>query len=334
MNNPSSTFPPPDSVVPANPSDAEVLSSGQETAIARGETGSSGKLTPVASSDNLSPSTISPGEQEDAARFSDALTQLSSMVVRARFVGERLDLKTLETTQRLTTNPLTVQAGQSGCAVLFRYGVVVLFNLSPLEEAAFLESLKPFVIEAFKDSEVLVESVKLRFQENVPERIVYDTLGLRDTSLPSLQIVADILAKSLVLEYYEAQIAKVFERIRPFAEGIQNFGALRPKDRDLLRYIGGTLLIQHKMVGMVEVGEKPEPLWERPDLERLFSRLEDEYELRERFLALERKLSLVSRTAETALELLQQDSSQRVEWYIVILIVVEILLSVYELWMR
>jgi required for meiotic nuclear division protein 1 len=82
------------------------------------------------------------------------------------------------------------------------------------------------------------------------------------------------------------------------------------------------------------VGEKPDPLWERPDLERLYLRLEDEYELRERLLALERKLSLVSRTAETALELMQHDSSHRVEWYIVALIVVEILLSVYELWIK
>jgi uncharacterized Rmd1/YagE family protein len=88
------------------------------------------------------------------------------------------------------------------------------------------------------------------------------------------------------------------------------------------------------MVGIVEVGEKPDPLWERPDLERLYLRLEDEYELRERLLALERKLALVSHTAETALELMQHDSSHRVEWYIVALIVVEILLSVYELWIK
>ncbi len=101
-----------------------------------------------------------------------------------------------------------------------------------------------------------------------------------------------------------------------------------------MRYIGDALLIDHKMVGRVEVGEKPELLWERPELERLYVRLEDEYEIRERHLALERKLSLISRTAETLLDLLQHHRSLRVEWYIVALIVFEIFLTLYELFSK
>jgi hypothetical protein len=46
---------------------------------------------------------------------------------------------------------------------------------------------------------------------------------------------------------------------------------------------------------------------------------------------LNRKLELVSRTVETALGLLQARRSHRVEWYIVILIVFEILLTLYQL---
>ena len=49
---------------------------------------------------------------------------------------------------------------------------------------------------------------------------------------------------------------------------------------------------------------------------------------------LNRKLELISRTAETVLELLQHRHSLRVEWYIVILIVVEILLTLYELFLH
>jgi uncharacterized Rmd1/YagE family protein len=48
-------------------------------------------------------------------------------------------------------------------------------------------------------------------------------------------------------------------------------------------------------------------------------------------VALERKLQVISNTAETLLDLLQTQQSQRVEWYIVILIVVEIALTLYEL---
>ena len=83
------------------------------------------------------------------------------------------------------------------------------------------------------------------------------------------------------------------------------------------------------MVGRVETGEKPEVLWDHPALERLYVRLADEYELRERDRALDRKLEVISRNVETLLDLVQQSRNLRVEWYIVALIVAELVLSIY-----
>jgi uncharacterized Rmd1/YagE family protein len=88
------------------------------------------------------------------------------------------------------------------------------------------------------------------------------------------------------------------------------------------------------MVGRVEVTEKPEITWDDPKLDRLYERLSIEYELRERDRALSRKLELISHTAQTYLNLLQHRQSLRVEWYIVLLIVVEIVLFIYDLFFR
>ncbi|MBB5347403.1 putative Rmd1/YagE family protein [Desulfoprunum benzoelyticum] len=41
----------------------------------------------------------------------------------------------------------------------------------------------------------------------------------------------------------------------------------------------------------------------------------------------------MSRTAETLFGLLQNKRSLRVEWYILLLIVIEILLTLYEMWL-
>ncbi|MEO0431885.1 MAG: RMD1 family protein [Cyanobacteria bacterium J06656_5] len=254
------------------------------------------------------------------------------IVARAHLVGERLILKTLETTEALSTNPLIVKAGESGCAVLLRYGVVVVFNLDATAEAHYLDSLTPWIKEP--PTEPIFEELLLAFHPTAKERLEKSTLWLRDCSAERLQIVAEALAKSVVLDYYEQKVFGLFDQIKPFTTAIQNPKERPPKEKELLRYIGGTLLIQQKMLGIVEVGDKPDPIWDFPDLNRLYLRLEDEYELRERLLILEQKLALISRSVETALGILQQDSSHRVEWYIVILIVVEILLSVYELWIQ
>lgn len=255
-----------------------------------------------------------------------------AIAVRACIVGERIATKALEGFPVLATNPLIIQAGASGCAVLLRYGVVVTFDLSAEEEADLLASLRPHIREKLKSTSS--EALAIAFRPQVKERLEGNLLWLQECSAERLQIVAEALGKSVVLEYYETEVSSLFERIKPFTTAIQGKNLRPPKEKELLSYIGGTLLIQQKMLGIVEVGEKPDPIWDYPALDRLYLRLENEYELRERLLALEQKLDLISKTVETSLAVMQRDSSHRVEWYIVILIVAEIVLSIYDLWTR
>ncbi len=160
------------------------------------------------------------------------------------------------------------------------------------------------------------------------------TIVLRETSPERLQIIASALSKSAVLAHYEARVAGVFDRIEPLADRLQRKGSTGSQARELLQQIGYVLKTQQLMVGRVEIEEKPEVLWDHPQLERLYVRLEDEYELRERSHAIERKLALIHDTVGTLLELVQQNRSVRLEWYVIILIVIEIALSVYEIIFR
>lgn len=251
---------------------------------------------------------------------------------RAIFLGERLDLKALEKTDYLATPPLVVPAGEQGCAVLFPYGATVLFGLSPVEEASFLTYLQPLVVDPFASPET--EDVILRLEDKEGVRVENGIIWLHNFSIECLQIVADVLAKSVVLAHYEEGTGKIFDQIEPFADSLQRTTKDERWGKELLRQLGRTLSIQHKIVGRVEIIDKPDLLWDAPDLERLYGRLEKEYEIGERHMVLERKLDLISSTAETVLDLLQHNTGLRVEWYVVILIVVEILLSVYDVFLQ
>ncbi len=251
---------------------------------------------------------------------------------RALFLGERLELKPLERTNLLATMPLVIQAGDRGCAVIFRYGAAVVFGLDPIEEASFLTYLQPFVVEPFAEPET--EEITVMQDESNGGRVENGVIWLREFSIGRFQIVADVLAKSVVLAHYEVGTGEVFDQIEPFADSLQRTARDKRWGKELLRQLGRTLLIQHKIVGRVEIIDKPELLWDSPDLERLYQRLESEYEIRERHLALERKLDLISRTAETVLDLLQHNTGLRMEWYVVILIVVEVLLSLFDLFLK
>jgi uncharacterized Rmd1/YagE family protein len=255
-----------------------------------------------------------------------------SFRAQALFLGKEINLQRLENFVLLATMPLMVTVGENGCAVLLDYGVVVLFNLESVEKVDFLTKLSPQVSGCFGKPETEEVEVQINVMEN--ERVKEGKIFLHEFSVERLQIVADILAKSVVLSHYETSIATVFDQIEPFAASLQRGNRSTRQSRELLRQLGTTLLVQNKIVGRVEIIDKPELLWESPQLENLYLRLEDEYEIRERHNALERKLEIISQTAQTVLEFMQHNSSLRVEWYVVILIVVEILLSLYDIFFK
>ena len=157
---------------------------------------------------------------------------------------------------------------------------------------------------------------------------------LKDDAPERLQVVANVLAKSLVLTQQESELAVAVDRIDQLAMELKRKGRGVRQARDLVRQIGDSLLTQHRMVGRVAVEDKPDILWDWPELERFYARLADEYELVERGQAVDRKLALVGDTIRTLLELVQDQRTVRLEWYIIILIAIEILLSVYELFFR
>ncbi|MFM2314878.1 MAG: hypothetical protein RLZZ04_4154 [Cyanobacteriota bacterium] len=249
--------------------------------------------------------------------------------VRALLLGQSLDLKPLEQTDFLAKDPLMVAAGEFGCAALFRYGAVVLFGISPLEEVTFITNLRDITSVPFAFPEV--ENVEIHRDANNTGIVKGDTILVPEFELKSLQIVANILAKSVILSYYEIKIASAFESIEPFANRLQQARWSKQQVRELLKQLGNALAVEHKMVGQVQVIDKPELLWEYSALDHFYLRLEKEFEIQERQFVLERKLTLVYRTIETSLGLLQHNTNLRVEWYIVILIVVEIFLSLYEM---
>jgi required for meiotic nuclear division protein 1 len=256
-----------------------------------------------------------------------------SVRVRALLLGERVDTRALERDGSLGEAPLTVDLPGGGVAVLFRYGAIVLFGPPSAAMDDFVSGLAPSVTGAFPAPEQ--DEARLLIRPNSDQHV--DASGniiLRDRSTERLQLVADILAKSLMLSHYETRINDLFDRIEPLAITLREKGRAGAAGKVLLRHIGDVLLMQQKMVGRVGTSETPELLWEHPSLDRFYMRLADEYELRDRDRALDRKLDIVSNTVETLLGLVQTRSSMRVEWYIVALIVAELLLALYPLLLR
>ena len=249
---------------------------------------------------------------------------------RAVLLGERIDTAGLERREVLSTAPLSFRLDGRGFVVVFRYGVVVLVGLDALGEDEALRGIGPRVVRPSTIQEE--ETARLSVMSGGEERIDADGLvWVSDTSHERLLVVADALAKSVALAHDERQVAAVFDSIEPWARAMSE-GAGRPGGRRaMIRMIGNALLVQQRVAGRVAVSEKPDILWDRPDLERLYARLEDEYELPERADILNRKVSLIGETARLMTELIDTERSLRLEALVVGLILMEIVLTVVQM---
>jgi uncharacterized Rmd1/YagE family protein len=251
------------------------------------------------------------------------------LTAHALHVGDRINTVGFEA-EALSAMPLAIRAGRVGIAVLFRYGVAVLIGLTAAEETSFLEALKPRIDGklARREEEAVTLACAGEIEDQVPSG---GPVQLRDMSPERLLVIADVLAKSVVLAHDEREVAKVFEIIEPFAKELADHGRTRRDRKGVMQLIGNALLVQHRVSGRVAIGEKPDALWERPDLERLYARLEDEYELKERVDALNRKLAVVAETADTLADIIDTRRTLRLELIIVALIAFEVVITLYQI---
>ncbi|MCB0320581.1 MAG: RMD1 family protein, partial [Bdellovibrionales bacterium] len=207
-----------------------------------------------------------------------------------------------------------------------RHGAVVFFYVPEAHRNQIIQDLKPHVTSPFESP---IENVYALQQSEASDFINATGIHLSDYSLLRLQLVAITLARDAILEDYETKIGNALEVLRPIASDLKRgqVGAIRSKQ--ILQSLGESLQHRITMTGQVEITEKPDLLWDNPSLEGLFKALDDDYEIKERFAALEAKITLISEITETAYHISGLQRSLRLEWYIVALILGEIALGLW-----
>ena len=250
--------------------------------------------------------------------------QEADLHVRALLVGDRLAPDRASHADVISTAPFCFREGR-GYVVIFRYGALVLVALSPEEENAIMARYAP-------GPAIEEERIELSIKPDPDEGITANgKLQIKALTPAHVLALADILAKSIALARYEREIASVFDTIEPVAGTIATSGRIPGTRKALLKLIGSALLAQHRVSGRIAFAEKPEILWEHPELERFYVRLEDEYEIIERGTLLNGKVGVIAAAAETFTDMMDASRSIRLEVLIVVLILAELIIGALTL---
>jgi uncharacterized Rmd1/YagE family protein len=245
----------------------------------------------------------------------------------AIMVAERIDVRAISRFEIIAKSPTMVKLGEGGIAAMFRYGAIVLFNASVDEKLRLLQAIGEHSsgFGELGGEEVAMVEVDPAEQEGPSGQVI----KIKNADRLRLQLIAEVMAKATMLSFQERQAARDFDRSEPLARDLAEDGRFSAKPSELLKAVGSMLLAESRLNGRAGVLDRPDLLWDNPGLSGLYARLEGDYELEDRAITLDRKLTTLSHTAETLVETMRYHSSHRLEIAILLLIFVELCLALY-----
>ncbi len=220
-----------------------------------------------------------------------------------------------------------------GMIFVFRYGVVVSVQAGAQSATGLDAVLAPYVGDMADVRET--ETAHIAIRPGGEDRVGPDgQIMLADDSRERLLLVATVLSRSVILARDETLVSEAFEQTAPVVSDLRHKGSAPLSIRQVMKLVGNVLAARHRVMGTVQVGERPDLLWDHPRLDRLYTRLEAEYELKDRAEVLELKFGALGDFADVLLNIVQDKRAFRTEAAIIALIGFEILLNLFELAMR
>ncbi len=243
------------------------------------------------------------------------------------YTGEYIDLKKVQENVRHYAylnrdHPLVVRLLKDQYAVLTKFGAVTFWNISHKLKVEFLKEIKPYV-RSKKDHYPYDENTKV-FAGGEANKITFDKVFLPHLGVQQIKIISYVLSQSVALERYEDEIETSLSEIGVIVENLKSSGRALLSERQLLQQIGKVLSVKQTAVAHLSLFDKPEEVWESPELEDIYNRMNAEYELQDRFDVLDEKIKYLSDTSQMLMNFLAEKRSEFLETIIILLFVVDL----------
>lgn len=213
---------------------------------------------------------------------------------------------------------------------IFHFGSIVCINLTFHEIKDIVIYLKR-IDKNLKETSQLgyVEDFKLIVNENSELEINYDSVVVDTQKEHHLDIIATILAKSVALKKIEIDTDILLDEIENIM-GFLDKGHLNLSDDKLAKMSGKILRFKYATLSNIMVLDKPDIAWKNEDAEDFFLHLSDLFELKDRYEKIRHKTEVLLDITEVFSSLTHAKRGNRLEWAVIILILIEIVMAVVE----
>lgn len=232
-------------------------------------------------------------------------------------------------------NPVTfspADAGDGEQVYLYYFGGVVFINCSGDIIARFLDGI-PAYADNLKGQPQLPyrEEYRLEIDPRRETAITNDCAVMPRYNLAFMDIICFVIAKSVALERIEERIDVVFDEVEVLIANLGK-GSMELPDRDMARLASSILSFKFTSIAHIMVLDKPDITWDNPEADRLYLTMASLFELNQRYQEIKHKSETLLDMTDVFTSLSHARRSARLEWIIIILIAIEIVLYLLEMY--
>jgi len=144
-------------------------------------------------------------------------------------------------------------------------------------------------------------------------------------------VTALIVAQSAAMESYERLVDQMFTRSRGFVAELERRGTVGLRTRPLHRFLAEAVANRTEVITVLHLLDKPEAVWNDTGMDEIYDDLRDEFDLGDRYEALEVKLRSVQEALTLVLETARDRRAALLEGSILVLILIELVLALLRI---
>jgi required for meiotic nuclear division protein 1 len=205
---------------------------------------------------------------------------------------------------------------------ILSYGIVIFAGQTDIEKSTFLTFISDYTEDKVEGK--FDDHFVLKTDPNVSVLLNYDSITISEITDDTIRIVMLNIGQSVALDYYEKLTFDIFYDSQKITNDLEKTGNFKYSKKELLKFIGKTINIKNSIIDNLYIFDSPEEVWENEFLERIDKGLKKTFDLKMRYQDIDYKLKIVQDNLKLFTDLLQNRESTRLEWVIIILILIEV----------
>lgn len=215
--------------------------------------------------------------------------------------------------------------------LVFSFGSIVFINSSVEHTEIFMryiKSIKPEIdtsqYNKFKDD------YALHFAADEEVEFTDRYVQIPNVELFYPELISIVIAKSVALERIEEQLGRILDDLESKIDNLEK-GKLNIGNKELAKTTSRIVRHEYNTIAYIMILDKPDITWINSDAAHFYEKMSEFFELNDRYEVIKSKTEILKSIIDGLASISHTIRGLFVEWIVVILIVIEVILMILDL---